>query len=83
MSPIIGGRSCRSCQHRRISGQEIFCYRYPPTTHVVPVPGRDGKPTFGFQSVYPAVNPDAPCGEYLRSEVFAAEEAAPPLSARQ
>jgi hypothetical protein len=74
MNAIIGGKSCRSCSHRRIAGQEIFCYRYPPVVLAVPVPGRDGKPTLGFQSVYPQVNPDMPCGEYARSEVLASEE---------
>jgi hypothetical protein len=82
MNAIIGARSCHSCLHRRIAGQEIFCYRYPPAVHVVPVQQPNGKPGFGFQSVYPSVNPDMPCGEYSRSEMFAAEEAQPPLSAR-
>ena len=71
---LIGGRTCRSCSHRRIAGQEVFCYRYPPVALVVPLVDERGKPGFGFQSVYPVVNPDMPCGEYERSEAFATEE---------
>jgi hypothetical protein len=75
MNQIIGGRSCRSCSHRRIAGQEFFCYRYPPVPLAVPmVDPRTKQPCVGFQSVYPSVNPDMPCGEYSRSEAFAAEE---------
>jgi hypothetical protein len=73
-SAIIGGKSCRSCMHRRMAGQETFCYRYPPTVLLVPMPGPKGQVAPGFQSAYPAVNPDMPCGEYARSEVFASEE---------
>ena len=82
MSTLIGAKSCRSCLHRRIAGQEVFCYRYPPTPIAVPTMDAKGKPGIGFQSVYPAINPDMPCGEYARSDLFAAEEAQPPLSAR-
>jgi hypothetical protein len=74
MNAIIGGRSCRSCAHRRIAGQEVFCYRYPPVPMLVPVKDNRGQPGIAFQSVYPSVNPDMPCGEYARSEAFALEE---------
>jgi hypothetical protein len=74
MNAIIGGRSCRSCAHRRIAGQNVFCYRYPPSVLAVPVPDAHGKPSLGFQSVYPQVEPSMPCGEYSRSEAFASEE---------
>ena len=75
MNAIIGGRTCRSCMHRKLFGQEVFCYRYPPTVLAVPmVDPRTRQPGVGFQSVYPSVNPDMPCGEYARSDAFASEE---------
>ena len=71
---IIGGRSCRSCEHRRLTGRETFCYRYPPCVVVVPMPDGRGGMAAGFQSVYPQVDPNMPCGEYARSEVNAKTE---------
>ena len=70
---IIGANSCRSCAHRRVVDREVFCYRYPPIVLVVPMPGPKGTPIPGFQSCYPRVDPDAPCGEYTHSAVNAAE----------
>jgi hypothetical protein len=72
--PLLGGRSCRSCVYRRLFDQAVFCYRYPPVVVVVPTPDGRGGVAVGFQSVYPQVNPDMPCGEYARSESLAAEE---------
>lgn len=78
-SAIIGGKSCRSCMHRRMAGQETFCYRYPPTVLLVPMPGPKGQVTPGFQSAYPVVDPDMPCGEYSRSEAFMPGEVRTPV----
>ena len=40
----------------------------------VPMRTPEGQSGIGFQSAYPIVNPELPCGEYRRSEVNAAEE---------
>lgn len=72
--PIIGGKTCRSCEHRRLESQVVFCYRFPPHVVVVPMPGPNGQVVPGFQSAYPQVNPILTCGEYRRKEEFARDE---------
>lgn len=71
---LIGGKTCRSCEHRHTQGSTVFCRRYPPQVMIVPVKDERGIATFGFQSAYPAVDPTMPCGEYRRSDLFAREE---------
>ncbi len=73
---IIGGKTCRSCEYRRVANGVVFCHRFPPQVMIVPMRDSAGAVSPGFQSVYPAVDPAMPCGEYRRSETFANEEVA-------
>lgn len=74
---IIGGKTCRSCVHRHAAAPgQFFCKRYPPQLLLVPTPGPGGQMQATIQSAYPTVNPELPCGEYSRSEVYATEEVA-------
>jgi hypothetical protein len=43
------------------------------------MPGPKGQVTPGFQSAYPVVDPDMPCGEYSRSEAFMPGEVRTPV----
>lgn len=76
MIGLIGGRSCRTCEHRFVQSQVILCLRYPPTLLLVPMKQPNGEIQPGAQSFYPQVNPDMPCGEYRRNEEYAALEIA-------
>lgn len=71
---IIGGKTCRSCEFKLVVAQNIFCRRYPPTTLIVPQSMPDGKIVPSVQSAFPPVNPDNPCGEYRRNDLYAADE---------
>jgi hypothetical protein len=71
---IIGGKTCRSCEHRYVLNGVVFCHRYPPVVLLVPMPGSNGQLQPGYQSAFPAVDPSMPCGEYKRSEAFARDE---------
>lgn len=80
MAGIIGGRTCRTCEHRTIRKQGpqemVFCRRYPPTCVVVMGLDQRGNPISQIQSSYPCVDPNEPCGEYRRNELFADKEVA-------
>lgn len=79
---IIGGRSCRSCEHSRqidVAPSPPHCLRFPPQVFAVLVPTPKG-PSLQISSTYPTVNPEMPCGEYRRSEAKAMDEVSgPPL----
>lgn len=79
MSRIIGGRSCRSCEHSRMldATGAPHCLRFPPQVFALLVPTPQG-PSMQINSVYPTVNPDLPCGEYRRSEAKAMDEVSGP-----
>jgi hypothetical protein len=73
--PLLGAKSCRSCEHHfKLPSSLIVCKRYPPQLVFVAVPGPMGEPQWITNSFFPPVNPDIPCGEYKRNELFAAEE---------
>lgn len=78
MSRLIGGRSCRSCEHSRLEGSVTFCLRFPPQVTSVALPMPNGQPGVRTDSTYPFVNPDWPCGEYRRSEARAMDEVSGP-----
>ena len=79
MSRLIGGRSCRSCEHSRQVNSKgpPHCLRFPPQVFALLVPTPTGS---GVQvsAAYPTVNPDLPCGEYRRSEARAMDEVSGP-----
>lgn len=70
---LIGGKSCRSCEHRIKMNGIMFCRRYPPQVIQVMRDTPTG-PQLAMNASYPPINPDIPCGEYERSDVNAAEE---------
>lgn len=70
---LIGGKSCYSCEWRIKTGGQTFCRRFPPQV-VNMMQSTPMGPQMGLGASYPPINPTIPCGEYSRSEVFAAEE---------
>lgn len=75
---IIGGKSCRSCEYVNFgeSDRKWYCSLYPPTPFFVPQKLPNGTITPVVISTFPPVDPDRPCGQYLRSEEKAAREIA-------
>lgn len=74
MTALIGSKSCRSCEHILKFNGGLFCRRNPPTVIPIIQAGPNGAPQALVHSSYPPVNPDQPCGEYLRNDILAAEE---------
>jgi hypothetical protein len=79
---IIGGRTCRTCEHsheiRPPGGPpQVFCTRFPPQVFALAIPGPRGGSQVNVNATYPLVNPEIPCGEYRRSEVKAMAEVGP------
>jgi hypothetical protein len=73
--PLIGGKTCSSCEYRIAMNNRMFCGRYPPQIFVVPVVDPIAKATvMAPQSSYPQVNPQLPCGEYKRNDAYAQKE---------
>lgn len=78
MTGLIGAKSCRSCEYRlKAQGEPdvLMCRRYPPQVIGVVIPTSSGVQT-AVNAFYPQVNPEWPCGEYVRSPANAAEELA-------
>lgn len=74
---LIGGATCSSCSHRfRQDARIILCRRYPPQIVMVPLPGPANQVQPSVQAYFPAVAPDARCGEYQRNEGYAMQEVA-------
>ena len=77
MSGLIGAKSCRSCEYRLKVAQQpgvLMCRRYPPTVVTMPIPDPRANGQWGVNGFYPQVNPDWPCGEYVRNAQNVAEE---------
>lgn len=73
MAAIIGSKSCRSCGYFLKFNGGLHCRRYPPTAFPVASQTPEGM-QIRIHSSYPPINPDQPCGEYLRNEMLAREE---------
>lgn len=79
MIPLLGAKSCRSCEYhfkQPGGGGVLACRRYPPAVVFIAIPGPDGAPNWITNSVFPPINPDIPCGEYKRNELMAQAELA-------
>jgi hypothetical protein len=79
MVGLIGAKSCRNCEFRLKLPQQpavLMCRRYPPQVVVMPIPDPRANGQWGVNGFYPHVNPDWPCGEYVRSDSGVAEELA-------
>lgn len=58
------GKTCYACEHRVLLHEQVFCRRFPPQVYGGVAADADGSAKLIFNSHYPMVNPEMPCGEY-------------------
>lgn len=51
-----------------ITNKIYFCRRYPPTSHLIPVPDNTGNLQMGQQAFFPMIRVDNWCGEWQLRE---------------